>query len=311
MERRSLGRAGPQISVVGYGAWEAGGTDWGPNPSDAEVIQAMRAAIDAGVTWIDTAEGYGRGRSEELVAEAVSGRRDDVLIFTKVAPDEAGSGLRPDEVRSAIRSSLRRLRTDHVDLYQIHWRDDRIPVEDTWGAMTELMTEGLVQHIGVSNFDRSLIERCLAIHHVDSVQNEFSLLSLDDRADLLPWLEGRGVGYLAYGPLAFGLLTGAVRPETSFSQGDWRRGARQEAEGLFAPGAFERNVTLADRLGSLADRLQTSSAALALRWAIEQKGVSGVIAGSRKTDHVRENAAAGEAALDAATLQAVEEIFAI
>jgi aryl-alcohol dehydrogenase-like predicted oxidoreductase len=195
---RTLGAKGPEISVVGYGAWEAGGADWGPNASDDAVVDSMRVIFDVGINWIDTAEVYGQGRSEELVARAVAGRRDQVLIFTKVAPDDEGSGIRPEEIRRAIRGSLSRLQTDHVDLYQVHWPDDRIPVEDTWGAMAEVVNEGLALYIGVSNFDRERIERCLPIHPVTSVQNQFSLLHQEDRAELLPWLARQDIGYLAY-----------------------------------------------------------------------------------------------------------------
>src|SRR5262245_21167157 len=166
MDTKKLGQAGPEISVVGYGAWEAGGDMWGANESEDGVIAAMRAALDAGMTWIDTAEVYGRGVSERLVARAVEGRRDDVLLFTKVAPKPAGSGFRPEEVRTAIRGSLERPNTDHVDPYQLHWPDLSVPVEDTWGAMAELQDEGLALRIGVSNFDRPLVERCLPIGHV-------------------------------------------------------------------------------------------------------------------------------------------------
>ncbi|HWO70920.1 MAG TPA: aldo/keto reductase [Actinomycetota bacterium] len=302
MEMRKLGREGPEISVVGYGAWEAGGTDWGPNPSDDEVIAAIRAALDAGMTWIDTAEVYGDGRSEELVGRAVAGRRDEVLIFTKVAPEPEGSGLRPEQVRRAIRGSLRRLGVDHVDLYQVHWPDRGVPVEETWGAMAELVEEGLARHVGVSNFDQGLVERCLRIRHVDAVQNEFSLIERGDRAALLPWLAERGVGYLAYGPLGYGILTGSLGPAATFPEGDWR--ARRE--GPFAPGVFERNLELVARLRPIAERLHLPLAVLALRWVVEQPGVTAAIAGSRNPEHVRTNARAGEVRLDPEALRAIQ-----
>jgi aryl-alcohol dehydrogenase-like predicted oxidoreductase len=313
MKTRSLGKDVPQISVVGYGAWEAGGADWGPNESDDAVIDSMRTIFDVGINWIDTAEVYGQGRSEELVAKAVVGHRDEVLIFTKVAPDDEGSGIRPEEIRKAIRGSLSRLQTDHVDLYQVHWPDDRIPVEETWGAMSELVREGLALNIGVSNFDRSRIERCLPIHPVASVQNQFSLLHQEDRAELLPWLGGQGIGYLAYAPLAFGLLTGAVGPDTVFSRGDWRgrqrAGSTAEGDGPFSPGNFERNLERVDRLRSVADGLGIPVSTLALAWALHQEGVTATIAGSRNPAHVRSNAAAGDATLDALTLAEIDSIF--
>src|SRR5947209_142743 len=160
MRTARLGSQGPEISVVGFGAWEAGGADWGPNESDDAVVAAIREALDAGMTWIDTAEVYGKGVSEELVGRAIDGRRDDVFVATKVAPGDEGSGFEPAQVRAACAGSLSRLRIDHIDLYQLHWPDSLgTPIEDTWGAMSELQDAGLVRHIGVSNFDRSLIER--------------------------------------------------------------------------------------------------------------------------------------------------------
>src|SRR5438128_2570576 len=143
MRKGRLGSQGPEISVVGFGAWEAGGDMWGPNDSDQRVIDAMRTAIDGGMTWIDTAEVYGDGHSEELVGKAIAGLRDEVSIFTKVAPRPAGTGFRAEQVRQAIRASLSRLNTDHVDLYQLHWPDNRVPVEETWGAMAEVADQGL------------------------------------------------------------------------------------------------------------------------------------------------------------------------
>jgi aryl-alcohol dehydrogenase-like predicted oxidoreductase len=306
MELRKLGSEGPEISVVGFGAWEAGGDTWGPNPSEDRVIQAIRAGLDAGMTWIDTAEVYGRGRSEELVGRAVAGRREEVQIFTKVAPRGAGTGFRPNEVKTAIRGSLKRLGTDRVDLYQLHWPDRQIPVEETWGAMAEVAAEGLARHVGVSNFDRSLLERCLGIRHVDSVQNEFSLLRQEDRRELLPALEEWEVGYLAYSPLGLGLLTGALTKDSTFDD------FRGEAHGprQFRPGAFERNLEKVERLRPIANRLDVSVASLALRWVVEQPGVTAAIAGSRNPEHTRANALAGDLSLDQAAIEEMEGIFA-
>jgi aryl-alcohol dehydrogenase-like predicted oxidoreductase len=313
VKTRTLGADGPEISVVGYGAWEAGGADWGPNASDDAVVDSMRTIFDVGINWIDTAEVYGRGRSEELVARAVAGRRDQVLIFSKVAPDDEGSGIRPEEIQKAIRGSLSRLQTDHVDLYQVHWPDDRIPVEDTWGAMAEVVNEGLALHIGVSNFDRQPIERCWAIHPVTSVQNQFSLIHQEDRPELLPWLAGQGIGYLAYSPLGFGLLSGALGPDATFHPGDWRgrqrAGSKEEGVGPFSPENFERNLERVARLRSVAERLDIPVSTLALAWAVHQEGVTAAIAGSRNAGHVRSNAAAGDVSLDTPTLQEIDSIF--
>ncbi|HVL32024.1 MAG TPA: aldo/keto reductase, partial [Actinomycetota bacterium] len=305
MERRKLGTSDLDISVVGYGAWEAGGAMWGDHYSDDASKDAMLAAIDAGMNWIDTAEAYGDGRSEELVGEVIEQRRGHVMIFTKVAP--FATGTRPEQVKQAAHASLKRLGVDRIDLYQIHWPDEEnVPVEDTWGAMAELQDEGLVRAIGVSNFDRALVERCTAIRHVDSVQNQFSMLHRDDAAELLPWLRERGIGYLAYGSLAFGLLTGHITAETTFDDDDWRSGKKWQLgyyEDLFAPGRIEASVARVERLRPIAERAGLSLPQLALRTAIDTPGVTAVIAGSRSPAHVRDNAGVGGVGLDPAILE--------
>lgn len=302
--------------MVGFGSWEAGGAHWGPNASEQGVIDAIHAGIEAGMTWVDTAEVYGQGVSEQIVGRAVAGR-DDVLVFTKVAPDE-GSGLRPEQVRSAMDGSLRRLGRDHVDLYQVHWPDDDVPVEETWGAMAELVAAGKARHIGVSNFGRELIERCQAIHPVASVQNEFSLLHQGDRAELLPWLAEQGIGYLAYSPLAAGRLTGAMRAGHSFGDDDWRSGRGRFAdwredgeEWSFDPEPLARDLAKVEATRSQAEELGASVAQLALRWVITQHGVTAAIAGSRNPDHTRANAAAGSLALDGSALEKLDELFSV
>ncbi|HYZ11902.1 MAG TPA: aldo/keto reductase [Actinomycetota bacterium] len=309
MRTERLGSSGPEISVIGFGAWEAGGEVWGPNPDEDVVIGAMRAGLDAGITWIDTAEVYGDGLSETLVGKAVAGRHD-ALVATKVAPRPDGTGFRADQVRRACEASLGRLGRDRIDLYQLHWRDDDVPVEETWGAMAELVDEGLVRHIGVSNFDVDLIERCEAVRHVDSLQPQFSLLSLRHR-DLIRWCGERGVGVVCYGPLAYGLLTGAIGPGTEFDRRDWRsgRGGVSYYRDLFAPGRFERSLAVVDALRPIAERLGITPAQLALAWVAHQPGVTAAIAGSRNPEHVRQNAQAGDVVLDQATLAEIEAIL--
>jgi aryl-alcohol dehydrogenase-like predicted oxidoreductase len=306
MRRRRLGSEGPEISVVGFGAWEAGGTAWGPNASDDSVIDAMRSGLDAGIDWIDTAEVYGDGVSERLVGKAVEGRRDAVTIASKVAPSPEGSGFRPEQVHAACEGSLERLGTDRIDVYQLHWRDDTgVPVEDTWAAMTELQDAGKVRAIGVSNFDRELIEKCQAIRHVDSLQQEFSML--DRRhADLIRWCGEQGVGVVSYGPLAYGLLTGAITRDTTFEEGDWR-GRAEEDDGPF--GDLDGSLATVERLRPVAERLGCTPAQMALAWNVHQPGVTAAIAGSRSADHTRSNADAGDLELDDATLEELNAIL--
>ena len=304
VQRRRLGTSGPEISVIGYGAWEAGGTDWGANASEDAVIEAVRAALDAGIDWIDTAEVYGKGVSETLVGRAVAGRRDDVLLASKVAPAPEGSGFRPHEVRAACEASLRRLGTDRIDLYQLHWPDETgIPIEETWGAVAELVAAGSVRYAGVSNFDRAQIERCLPIRHVDSLQPEFSLLAPEER-DLIRWCGESGVGVISYSPLGAGLLTGGIAPGTTFT--DWRG---EETEGFLSD--LEGSLALVDRLRPIAARIGVPLSQLALAWNVAQSGVTAAIAGSRNPDHVRTNAGAGDLVLDGSTLRQIDDLLAV
>ncbi len=311
MRSARLGSKGPEISVVGYGAWEAGGDFWGPNASDEEVVRAIHAGLDAGITWIDTAEVYGNGESERLVGVAVAGRRDEVVIATKAAPRPSGSGFRAGEVRLACEGSLARLGVEHIDLYQLHWQDAGVPVEETWGAMAALVDEGKVRFIGVSNFDEELIERCLAIRHVDSLQPHFSMLHLPNR-QLIRWCGERGIGIVTYGPLAFGLLTGAFHGREDFASDDWRSGAHGGGgyySAMFAPVKLERSLAVVEGLRPIVERLGVTVAQLALAWNVHQPGVTAAIAGSRNPEHVRQNAAGGDVGLDAATLQELETLL--
>ncbi|HXJ63933.1 MAG TPA: aldo/keto reductase [Actinomycetota bacterium] len=310
MRTVKLGSKGPEITVIGFGTWEAGGDSWGPNESEEAVVDAIRAGLDAGIGWIDTAEVYGNGVSERLVGRAVRGR-DDVVIATKVAPEPEGTGFRPEQVRLAAEESMERLGVDRLGMYQLHWQDSTgVPLEETWGAMAALVDDGLVEAIGVSNFTRELIERCEAVRHVDSLQQNFSMLWRDDRA-LIRWCGEQGTGVLAYGPLAFGLLTGAITKETVYAEGDWR-GTPEDPDSarLFGPDGIDASLAVANGVRRVAERLGTTPAAVALAWTVAQPGVTAAIAGSRSSSHVRENASAGDLELDAATLGELDRLAA-
>lgn len=310
MKTKQLGSKGPDISVVGYGAWQIGGDLWGPNPELDQIIDAIRAGFEAGINWIDTAEVYGKGTSEEIVGRAIVGH-DDIMVFTKVAPKQAGTGHRPEDVRAACDASLARLGREVIDLYQLHWPSGDIPVEETWGAMAGLVDAGKVKSIGVSNFDLALIEQCEAIRHVDSLQPEFSMLHrryLDD--GLLAFCEDNGTGVICYGPLAYGLLSGTIDTKTAFHEKDWRSGNTKVGyyDRLFKPGVIEGHLETIAALRPVADRVGCTMAQLALAWVFHQSPVTGAIAGSRKADHVRANAAAGDVSLSD---KDIEEINAI
>lgn len=307
MRTQRLGSEGPELSVIGFGTWEAGQRFWGSNPPDDQVVEAIRAGLDAGISWIDTAETYGSGRSEELVAQAIAGR-DEVFVATKVAPRPIGSGFRAEQVREAAEGSLKRLGVDAIGLLQLHWRDDRVPIEETWEAMAGLVDDGLVRHIGVSNHREPEIERCLAIRHVDSLQPHFSMLH-PGNAELIRWCNERGIGVVPYGSLAYGLLTGTIDENTEFEGDDWRSGTGQADyyDQLFAPGKIEKSLAVVDAIRPIAERLGVTLAQLALAWTFHQPGVTSAIVGSRDPGHARQNAEAGDVELDEATLEELDD----
>jgi aryl-alcohol dehydrogenase-like predicted oxidoreductase len=312
MRYRSLGRDGPPISVVGFGTWAAGGDMWGP-VQDAEVVAAMRRAFELGVTWVDTADAYGWGHAEELVARAVAGRRDEVFVATKVGITPRGIDLSPGHLRAACEASLRRLRTDRIDLYQIHWPGGRgARLEDAWETMAGLQDAGKVRFIGVSNFTVSHLERCEPIRHVDSLQPEYSMLVRDpEETGLLDWCRAHGTGVVAYGSLAYGILTGKFTPETRFDPSDWRSGSMGIGyyDRLFAPRVFRRHLEKVDRLRAIARELGITVAQLAVAWLLRDEVVTSAICGAKRPEQIEETAAAGDVTLDEETLVAVEKIL--
>lgn len=312
MELRRLGSQGPDISVIGYGAWEIGGDAYGPNPETSQVINAIHSALDSGMNWIDTAEVYGSGKSEELVGKAIKGRREHVLIATKVAPNPGGTGYEPSNVKKAAKASLGRLNTDHIDLFQLHWKPSETwPIEDTWGAMSDLQDEGLVRFIGVSNFTQQQIERCLAVKHCDSLQPQFSMFHREEE-ELISWCGRKGIGVVAYGPLAYGLLSGKMDPTTTFDPNDWRSGKNPNHPyyvELFAPGRFDKHLELVEKLKPIAETREVSVGQLALAWTIARSGMTSAITGSRNADHCRENALAGSIQLTEQEKAAIDSVL--
>jgi aryl-alcohol dehydrogenase-like predicted oxidoreductase len=233
------------------------------------------------------------------------------MVFTKLATRGAGSGFHAQGVRKGAEASLKRLNRDVIDLYQLHWPDRSVDISETWNAMAALVDDGLVRYIGVSNFSRSLIEKCEAIRHVDSLQPHFSMLHRDGRADLFPFCASNGTGIIAYGPLAYGILTGAFDKSTTFGDDDWRGGGHGISyySELFGPGNFERHIETVDRLRPVADRIGISLSRLAIAWAFHQEGVTGAIVGSRSPEHVRDNSAAGTVVLGDKDLDEIEALL--
>jgi aryl-alcohol dehydrogenase-like predicted oxidoreductase len=294
MQFRRLGRDGPELSVVGVGAWAIGGPwrfGWGPQDDD-ESIAALHKAFDAGVTWVDTAAVYGLGHSEEVVGQVLRERAGGELVFTKCGRpwygrenNEPTYDLRPETIRFELEQSLKRLGTDHVDLYQFHWPDTTTgtPVEESWGTMAELVTEGKVRWAGVCNFDVALLERCQRIRHVDSLQPPYSLLDRAAADELIPWCAANGSGVVGYSPLGSGLLSGSFDAQRArdLPAGDWRRGDSE-----FQEPALSRNLALAERLEPVAERHGVPVAAVAVAWVLATPGVTGAIVGARRPSQV-------------------------
>ncbi|MBW4699919.1 MAG: aldo/keto reductase [Aphanocapsa lilacina HA4352-LM1] len=311
METRQLGTNGPHITTVGFGAWAVGGPwqfGWGP-VDDRESVAAIRAALDAGVNWIDTAAVYGFGHSEKIVGEAVKGRRDEVFIATKCGLLEGETkspvrSLRPKSIKAEADASLRRLGVDHIDLYQFHWPDVNTPVEDSWGAMVELVEAGKVCYAGVSNFDVPLLEKILPIHPVTSLQPPYSLIKRGIEAELVPFCRKHGIGIVVYSPMQAGLLTGRFDPDR-LAPDDWRRRAD-----WFAPENLDRNLALVEHLRPIAARYGKSVGQLAIAWVLRDTAVTSAIVGARRPDQVRENVEASGFHLGEADLAEIETILA-
>jgi aryl-alcohol dehydrogenase-like predicted oxidoreductase len=283
------------VTGVGFGAWAVGGGNWqggwGPQDDTASVA-AIHRAVELGVNWIDTAPAYGLGHAEEVVGRALRELPDGErpYVFTKCGlvwqPGDTGVSnvLAPASIRTECEASLARLGVERIDLLQIHWpTHDGTPVEDSWQTMADLVDEGKVGFIGVSNFDVDLLERCRQVRPVDTDQPELNLVNRRAAEAVIPWCVAHGTGVLAYSPMASGLLTGRFSPERvrSLPAADWRRSA-----GEFQEPALSRNLALVDRLRMIADRVGCNLPELAVAWVRAWPGVSAAIVGARSPEQV-------------------------
>jgi len=318
MRYRPLGQSSIQASVVGFGAWAIGGWMWG-GADEREAVRAIRAALDSGITLIDTAPAYGLGLSEELVGEAIAGRREQVVLATKCGLVwHTGGGrfffnqggkpvhryLGGDSIRYELEQSLKRLRTDYVDLYQTHWQDPTTPIEETMTALVDLKRQGKIRAIGVSNASVGDIRQYQRLGPVDTDQEKYSLLDRGHEAALLPNCREQGIAVLAYSPLANGLLTGKIGPERVFTGDDLRRNNprfsvenRARIQGVLAqiqPIAKLHGLTLGQ---------------LVIAWTLAQPGLTHALVGARDPRQAVENAGASDAILSDEELAAVDAAF--
>lgn len=299
MRTRTLGRDGPELSVIGFGAWALGGGGWafgwGPQ-DDRESIAAIHRALDLGVNWIDTAAVYGLGHSEEVVGRAVRDRRDRVFIATKcgLVWNEKGriqGRTGAQSVRREVEASLRRLGTDRIDLYQIHWPTKKKDDLEAWEEMGRLMEEGKIRYAGVSNFDVKGLQRLSEIRRPQSLQPPYSMLERGVEGEILPWCEAHGIGVIAYSPMQCGLLSGKMTRarRDRLPEDDFRRRDRH-----FQEPAFSATLELVEGLRRLAAEADRTPAQLALAWVLRRPTVTAAITGTRHPAQIEETAAAAE-----------------
>jgi aryl-alcohol dehydrogenase-like predicted oxidoreductase len=284
-----LGRTGLEITRVGFGAWAIGGGGWefGWGPQDDEQsIAAIHQALELGVNWIDTAAGYGFGRSEEVVGRALEGVHRRPYVFTKASLVE-GPGrrvihnLKRDSILREAEASLKRLRADAIDLYQIHWPNPEPDIEEGWAALAELKEQGLVRHIGISNFTVPQLRRIAPIAPVETLQPPYSLIDRGIEDEILPYCEDQGTGVIVYSPMASGLLTGAMTAEriAGLPDDDWRK-----HDARFTEPQLSRHLALVTRLTAVARRHGTTPGAVAVAWTLRHPAVHGAIVGLRRPD---------------------------
>ena len=291
LKTNQLGTTGLEITQLGFGAWAIGGggwdRGWGPQ-EDGESIATIRRALELGVNWIDTAAVYGRGRSEAVVGRALAGLDEPPYVFTKASlvagPDgRVLNSLKRDSILREAEASLKRLGVDAIDLYQIHWPVPEGDIEEGWSAFAELKEQGLVRHIGVSNFDVDQLRRIKQIAPVETLQPPYSLIARDAEDQILPLAEREGIGVIVYSPMGSGLLTGAMTRERieNLPEDDWRKHGER-----FAEPQLSRHLALVERLKQVAGRLDTTPGAVAVAWTLANPAVDGAIVGFRRSDQV-------------------------
>jgi hypothetical protein len=317
MEYRPFGRTGLNISAIGFGCWEIGGT-YG-RIEEAAFQRAVATAIDSGITCFDTAEAYGMGVSEEALARALGGRRDEVVIATKFGvgyeevPNRRDSSR--ERVLASIDKSLQRLRTDHVDIYLVHWPDPVTPLDETMAALDDIVRQGKVRYIGVSNFRLAQIEAAMQLRRIDVVQYAWNMFDRRMQTEIFPYCAAQQIGVMAYGSLAYGMLSGTFHAGMQFEESDWRSkggllGSLNLFRTLFSPEYFPRNLAAVEELKRLAAKYGKSLPEFALRWTLTNPIVGTALVGFRTSGEVNENLGALGWEISGADMAEVDNILA-
>src|SRR4051794_18992434 len=296
-----------QVSRIGLGAMGMSAAYSGHSSDDAESIRTIHRALDLGVTLLDTAEVYGPYTNEELVGRAIKGRRDEVVLATKFGfishTRASGPDSSPVNIRTAVEGSLRRLGTDQIDLYYQHRVDPVTPIEDTVGALAELVQQGKVRHIGLSEAWVGTIRRAHAVHPITALQSEYSLWTRDPEDEVLPVLRELGIGFVPYSPLGHGFLTGTVRSLDDLADDDWRK-----TNPRFTGENFQRNLAIADEVQAIATEAGATPAQVALAWLLAKGDGIAPIPGTKRVSRLEENVAADGLMLTAEQIAALDEL---
>lgn len=311
MKKISLGANGPQVGRIGLGLMGMSAFYTGKGEDDAESIRTIHRAIELGVTLLDTAEIYGPYLNEELLAQAIAGRRDEVVIATKFGTlrhrtdNSYGPDGSPENMRISVEGSLKRLGTDHIDLYYQHRMDPGVPIEDTVGEFVKLIDEGKILGYGLSEAAPATIRRAHAVHPVTALQSEYSLWTRDPEADILPTVRELGIGFVPYSPLGRGFLTGTIRSLDQFDEADFRRSnPRFSGENLAA------NIAIVEQVDAIAADVGATPAQVALAWLLAQGDDIVPIPGTKRVPYLEENVAADEVSLTPAQLAALGSLSA-
>lgn len=310
MQQRQLGKNGPMVSALGLGCMGMSEFYTG-NMDEKESLATLDRALELGVTLFDTADVYGPYTNEELLGRALQGRRNQVFLATKFGivrdsanPQARGTNGRPDYIRKSVEGSLKRLQTDTIDLYYQHRADPTVPVEESVGALADLVREGKIRYIGLSEVSAATLERAHKVHPISALQTEYSLWSRDVEATILPACERLGIAFVPYSPLGRGFLTGAIRSPEDFAENDFRK-----QNPRFQGDNFAKNLHLADKVAELAREKGVKPSQLALAWVLAQGKNVVPIPGTKRRTYLEENIAALDVILSEAELAAIEAAF--
>ena len=296
-----------KISTLGLGTNAVGGHNLYENLKEEDGKDLVRSAIERGITFIDTADVYGEGRSEELVGEVMKEyQREGIVLATKGGADwrTGGKNNSPQYLKDALEDSLKRLQTDYVDLYYIHWPDGENPLDEAVAELSKAKSEGKIKAIGVSNVNLEQLKQANSTGEISAVQLEYHMLDRSIEKDLLPYCVEHGISVIPYGPLAFGILGGKYTKDFKLDQGDWRNNVP-----LFQEAQFEQNLAIVEKLKRVAEQKGTDLSNLALAWLLAQPGVDSVIPGGKRTEQVLSNIAATELTLEADELKQIDQIL--